>query len=233
MKKLIALFAATLLLVFGLFACKEGDPAESSQGEKSGASYASKTAAFYSDMNKSSFYFKMNFTQNGETCVFTQLTNGKTTTTLKDYEDNSKDIYDIFDGQIIHHIVVDQKLVNSTMTPNGQAFLFADYTPSMFASPDSTGDSEFNGKTYYSETFETASKAGGAIDGKNVYFFEGDKLVAVEIYESSEKTMVMEFLEYSNSLPSDIYLEAPADYSKGNIEIEVSADFSAPSEWWE
>ncbi|MBQ9848271.1 MAG: hypothetical protein IJO64_04350 [Clostridia bacterium] len=230
MKRITALIISALMLAFCLFSCNT-EGTESSGGD-SNVSYESKTSAFYGNMNKSSFWFRMNFTKKNETCVFTQVTNGKTTTTIKDYEDDSKDVYDIFDGSIIHHIRVDEKAYDSTLSASGQAFLFADYTASMFASPSSVGNDEYNGKQYYCETFDTAAAEGGAVSGKNMYFFDGDKLVAVEIYEKGEKVMVMEFIEYSNTLPNDIYLSAPDDFKKGNLAIDVSTTISV-DDWWE
>lgn len=237
MKKITALIIAALLLAFSLVACGKGETSQNSgndisQNSGGNVSYGSRTSAFYGNMDKNSFWFRMKFTKNGETCVFTQATNGKNTTTVKDFEDDKKDTYDIFDGSVIHHLHIDDKSYDSTLSSNGQDFLFAGYSSSMFASPSSKGDKEYGGKQYYCETFETASADGGSASGRDMYFFDGDRLVAVEIYENGEKTMIMEFEDYSCTLPSDIYLSAPDDFKKGNLEIDISTDISMDG-WWD
>lgn len=228
MKKTIALIVVSVLLAFSLISCGEN---ETSQSSESNVSYESRTSAFYGNMDMNSFWFRMKFTKNGETCDFTQVTNGKNTTTIKDYEDDTKDIYEIFDGSVIHHLHIDDKSYDSTLSANGQDFLFAGYTASMFSSPSVENEKEFGGKTYYCETFETASSDGGAVNGRDLYFYDGDRLVAVEIYQNGEKTMIMEFEEYSCTLPGDIYLSAPDDFKKGNLAIDISTEISM-DDWW-
>lgn len=225
MKKIISI-TLVLLFALALFACGGSDES----GEVSTIVVTSKTEKFYTDMDKNSFYFKMNFTQDGEKCVFEQATNGKNCTTRKDFDDDTKDIYDIFNGTQVDHIVVDEKLINTTVTKNGQNFLFAGYKPSSFAHPSRTENRDYNGKQLPCEVFLTSWEEGGAIDGENRYYYDGDKLVCVEIVQKGEIIMLMEFLEYGNVIPETIFAETPADYKKGNIEFEVSVDTSG---WWD
>lgn len=213
MKRFITLIIA-LLCLLSLCACNESD------GNSDDVNYPSRTAAFYGNINKNSFWFKMNFTNNGVNYVFTQATDGTVVTTIEDHADNTLDKYHIYDGNNLHKLNLNQKTYDTVIgNVKAQGFLFEGYTPDMFANPDSTAVEQFEGKAYYCETFSTVS-ASGAVSGKNKYYFDGNKLKAVEIIEGGRMIMIMRFVDYSNEIPSDVYISLPEGYKAGTLQIE-------------
>lgn len=222
MKKLIAAILFAVVLV-ALAACGSGDE---SSTDLSG--YTSRTAAFYGNMNKNSFYFKMNFTNGGTTYTFTQATDGLSVATIEDHENDANDKYQVFTGNLVHKLNFQAKTYDTLITTNGQGFLFEGYDYTMFSAPSRTSVETFEGKSYYCETFSTVSQTGGAVSGKNRYFFEGNTLKAIEIIEGNQTVMTMRFIEYSNEIPQNVYLEAPEGFTANTLEYEQSTiiDFS-------
>lgn len=215
MKRFIP-FVIALLCLVSLCSCSQnGDTSD-------GTDYPSRTAAFYGNMNSNSFWFKMNFTNNGVDYVFTQATDGAVVTTIEDYANDSLDKYQVYDGQSLHIINVSSKTYDTVIgNVKAQGFLFEGYQPEMFASPVSAAVEQFEGNAYYCETFSAVS-ASGTVSGKNKYYFEDYTLKAVEIIESGKTVMVMRFVDYSNDIPDDIYLSLPEGYKAGTLQIEGS-----------
>lgn len=217
MKRITALVVAALLLI-ALVACS-GDGEESID-----MSYPSRTAAFYGKMDVNSFWFTMDFTNNGSNCTFTQATNGRVVTTIEDFANDTYDKYHIYDKSCVHKLDLTTKVYNTLIGPHGQDFLFSGYTPSMFANPSSSSVAEFEGKSYYCESYATA---GG---GRNVYYFEGNTLKVIEIIEGGKAVMIMRINEYSNTIPENVYLSIPSDFRAGTLEYEGS-DISFNENW--
>lgn len=226
MKRITALVIAVLMLACALFACTKDDV---------DPTYPTRAAAFYGEMkgrfnNNSNFWFEMVLTQDSGSFVFKQATNGAVVTTIKDYTNDALDSYEVAEikerGAFVHSLNIAKKTYDTTIGADYQRFLFADYTTSMFSSPISTGDESYDGAVYYCETYETSSVTGGEIDGSNKYYFDGGKLIAIEIYEQGKRTMVMHFNDYGTDIPSDIYLSAPDDFGKGTIAFESVIDYT-------
>ncbi len=215
MKKTIALVLACLLLL-AFVACKDEEQVDTS--------YPSRTAAFYGNMDRNSFYFTMQFTNNGATYDFTQATNGRVVTTIEDHSDNSYDKYHIYDGNNVHKLNIASKSYDTLIGPNGQDFLFGGYTSSMFESPSSASVKAFEGEDYYCETFVTAGS------GRNNYYFDGGALKVIEIIEDGQTVMIMRIKEYSNTVPDNIYLSVPSGFKAGQLEYEAP-DVSFDSSW--
>ena len=225
MKRIIAL-TLTALFLFLLVACN-GDGGESSVDL---GNYPSRTAAFYGTMDVNSFYFTMSFTNNGETYEFTQATDGKAVTTIEDHKDDSLDKYQIYQGNTIHKLYPARKVYDTWVGGDGQGFLFDGYTASMFANPTVLQSVEFEGKKYYCESFVTQAMTAGGSAGKNNYYFDGARLAVVEIIDNGNVVMVMRINDYSNTIPSNIYLSKPSDFKAGSLEIEGS-DITYDESW--
>ena len=225
MKRIIAIFITALLLI-SLVACGEnGDTSSVPQ-----ASYPSRTSAFYANVNPNSFWFTMNFTNNGSEYAFTQATNGKTVTTIENHSDNSRDKYEIYDKNCIHKLYLASSRYDTVIGKAGQGFLFEGYNPSMFANPSTSSVKNFDGVSYHCESFVTSS-TNSASAGINNYYFEGDRLKVIEIIEGGKAVMIMRITDYSNTIPSDIYLSVPADFKATNLEFETDVSFEDMSFW--
>lgn len=224
MKKITALIIA-VFFIFALVACNGGEE------DTSATVYPSRTAAFYGNMDKSSFYFKMSFTNNGATYGFTQATNGRVVTTIEDHEDNSLDKYHIFNGDCIHKLDFSDRSYDTLITTDGQQFLFGGYEPEMFARPSLKSVEQFEGNSYYCESFSTVSQSGGAISGKNRYFFDGNTLKVIEIVENGKTVMVMRLEEYGNTLPDSLCLAPPSDFRADTLEMEQSGGINFSEVW--
>ncbi len=229
MKRITALVIAALMLVCALAACDKDnvDPL-----------YPTRAAAFYGKMSKSNdFWFEMSFTNNGVTYDFTQAKTSSSVTTISDFEGDVNDSYEIAiigqNGARVHVLNIKEKYYDTIIAANYQDFLFAGYESSMFSSPVSTGDEEFEGETYYCETYETASQEGGAVDGLNKYYFTKGRLNAVEVIESGKTVMVMRFKDYGDKIPSDIHIKIPEGFEGKTMQVESIIDFSTMSEWYE
>lgn len=218
MKKITALAIAVLLFV-ALVACS-GDEDESSFD----SSYPSRTAAFYGNMNMNSFWFTMEFNNNGTICDFTQATNGKVVTTIEDHANNTYDKYHIYDKNCVHKLDFVTKTYNTLIGPKGQDFLFEGYTASMFSKPTMSSVQQFDGKSYHCESFTTS---GG---GRNNYYFEGNELKVIEIIEGGKAVMIMKLKDYSNEIPDDILFSVPSGFKAGTLEYEGS-DISFNENW--
>ncbi len=219
MKRILAILLSLVMIVLPLASCDEGDTSH----------YNTRTAAFYGGISKDSFYFKMTFTNNGETYVFTQATNGKTVTTIEDRDGTANDTYNIVDGNAVHALDLKSKEYDTIINGKGQSFLFADYTASMFQNAKKVSNEEFEGKKYYCEVFSTSSYSDGSFSGENRYYFDGNKLKAIEIIDGGKLIMVMRMTEYSNKIPDDIYLNAPKDFTPGTLQVETEIDYN---EYW-
>ncbi len=220
MKKTVAILLSLVMLVCVFASCGDSDEHQH---------FETRTAAFYGGMAKDSFWFKMSFTNNGETYVFTQATNGKNVTTIEDHDGTERDTYQLLEGNRLHILNVSRKTYDTIVNGKGQNFLFADYNASMFNNPKKTDNEEFEGKTYYCETFSTSSYTDGAISGENKYYFDGNKLVAIEIIDGGDLIMVMRFKEYSNTIPKDVYVEIPKDFEGETLQVENEIDYN---EYW-
>ena len=221
MKRITALLIA-ILFVIAFSACAEETEQESSD---TGELYPSRTAAFYGNMDMNSFWFTMEFTNYGTTYTMTQATNGKAVTTIEDHEDNTLDQYQIYDNKSVHKLNLQRKSYDTVLGSNGQGFLFEGYTPSMFANPSSSTVQQFEGESYYCESFVTAGSA-----GRNNYYFDENRLAVIEIIEGGKTVMVMRITDYSNTIPSDVYLSIPEDFKGGNLEFE-HPDISYDDGW--
>ncbi len=219
MKKITAAVIA-LILLLSFTACKRGN------NDDGGVVYPSRTAAFYGNMGDN-FWFDMNLTTNGYSYDFKQATNWTNVTTIEDHSDNSRDKYEIYDGSVIHEVNIAEEYYDTVINVRGQEFLFDGYTPEMFANPTSTAVESFKGTSYYCETFTSASTSGGAVTGRNKYYFDGDTLVGVEIIEAGKTVMVMDFRGYGSELPANVYLAVPSNFKPRNLVYEDSGiDFS-------
>ena len=245
MLKKVILFAlsALLILSFSLFSCmdnlddgKGGKPDEhhENDGDKKDKPEKEKinTAKdFYKLVADSeTFWFKMEITSNGETYLFTQATNGKSITSILDYENDSDDRYEIIefkDGLAnVHTLDLSEKKYDTAITKNYQTFLFDGEKPENYANPSQKGDSK-NYQGYYCEKFETASESGGKVSGFNAYYFNNDRLQIIEITENGVITMTMKLLDYGKTIPDNILLSPPADFLKGKLEIDTTIDFGS------
>lgn len=215
MKRILAL----LLVLAAVFAVGcQGDGEESVDI----SAYPSRTAAFFGTMDKSSFWFSMSFTNNGETYDFAQATDGKTVTTIETHKDHSRDRYDIYNGDLqIHQLHIGNRSYDTIVGAIGQEFIFADYEADMFSNPTERKMAEFEGESCYCETFVTTKNSGGSATGFNRYYFdEKNRLVAFEWVENGKTVMTMRFVEYSNTIPEDVYLSAPSDFKRGTLQVE-------------
>lgn len=227
MKKITALVIAAIMLVFSLAACDK---------DRVDPFYPTRAAAFYGKINKSDdFWFEMQFTNDGVTYKFTQAKTKNAVTTISDYEGEGSDSYEVAiigtDGAFVHKLNLKEKKYDSLVTSNYQDFLFKDYTPSMFSTPIFEGDAEFEGQTYYCETYETTSQQGGAIDGANKYYFTKGRLNAIEILEGGKVIMIMRFTDYGDKIPSDIHVKIPDGFKGNTVQFESIIDFSEMYEW--
>ncbi len=223
MKKIISILmcAAMLLAVFA--SCSKDDEEES---------YDTRTAAFYASINKESFWYKAYITENGETYSVTQATNGVVTTTIEDHDKNSQDKYHLYDGKYIQSLNFSKKCYDTIATKNGIPFRFAEYEPSMFPAPHSTDTVNLSGISYYCETYNVVPSKVGVTSAVNNYYFDGDRLSIIEIVENGKTTLVIEFEDYSNTIPSEVYLEVPEDFSARNYIEENETDFSTIMSDW-
>ncbi len=217
MKRITAIIITVLLLV-SLVACN-GEGNTSSQPE---TVYPSRTAEFYGEMDMNSFWFTMEFTNNGSTYDFTQATDGKVVTTIEDHSNDSLDKYQLYDKKCIHKLYVNRSYYDTVVGAPGQAFLFEGYTATMFAKPSTSSVKTFEGKSYYCESFATQTMSGSSYGGKNNYYFEEDgRLAVIEITEGSKTVMVMRIKDYSNTIPSDIYLSIPSGFKAGELQYQA------------
>lgn len=227
MKRVILIAVALVILVTALVACeKEKNVYDIDK------SYDSRTAAFYGHIKDNQFFwFEMELTSNNETYKFTQATNGSNVTTITDREGTARDSYEIAvvgtNGAVIHTIHLDDRKYDTTISDNYQKFLFDSENPDMYSDPNWSGEAEFEGTTYYAETFETASSEGGTITGYNKYYYDEGRLIAVEIAEKDVVTMVMKFIEYGIEIPEDIYINTPEGFSKGTFQVESVIDYNS------
>ncbi len=221
MKRIFALLIA-LLLVVGMFACKD-------EGDDTSKPVSSKTQNFYNGVTDT-FYVELEMTEGDVTYSMIQAKRGGSVTTIKDYEDDSQDLYCIFDGSRIDYLDLDAKTVDTTLSTNGQVFLF-DNDGKRFANPTVNENAQFRGKTYRCETFPTASGANGnTVDGEDRYYFEANVLRAVEIVTDGEVTMTVMVVNYGGTIPDGVLTSVPDDYSKGNLNIDTTIDTSG---WWD
>ncbi len=225
MKRIVSILLLVTFLALALASCEKSV-------YEIDTSMSSRTAAFYNHIKQNDcFWFEMELTNLQESYKFTQATNGANVTTILDYKGDTRDSYEIActgeKSAIVHTLYIADRKYDSKITENYQKFLFEGENPETYANPTWTGDAEFDGKTYYAEQFETAPADGGGINGTNTYYFEEGRLIAVEVVEMGFTTMTMRFSEYGIELPANIYIEAPADFKKGTIEIESYIDFES------
>ncbi len=229
MKRIVLIAIAVLMVLCSFVACnKETDV------YKIDKSYDSRTSAFYGHINENQFFwFNMELTQDGETYGFIQGTNGANVTTILDYEGTARDTYEIAvknqsgTAAAIHTIHVDEQKYDTTISEKFQDFLFGGEDPKAFEKPDAMGDAEFEGVTYYSETFNVASNEGGILDGYNKYYYDEGRLIAVEIAQKDKVIMTMKFNEYGIEIPDYIFITPPTDYKKGTFQVESVIDYNS------
>lgn len=195
------------------------------------------TREFYELINRSeTFWFKMEIVSGDDRYYFTQATDGKSIASVIDYNTKSDYRYEITEFKdglaYVHTLNFIDKKYDTLVTETYQSFLFGDEDPKAFSKPSQKGDIQKKEKTFYCEKFETASSDGGAVDGFNAYYFEDGRLALVEVNEKGVLTMTMRVLDYGTEIPDDICLTPPADFAKGNIEIDTTIDFGS-LDWFE
>lgn len=222
MKKIIACSVLFLLLVVSLFACNKNS--EDSNSDSGDTDNMSRTQKFYSDI-EDTYFADMVFTKNGETYGYLQAKSGDVVTTVEDHDDDSKDTYCIYDGKRIDYIEFDKKYYDSTVTKRGERFIFDGYNASDFSKPETIKDADFNGKKYYCEKFISSSDGKNA-DSEDKYYYDGSRLVGIEIYSKGTLSVKMEIKDYGTKIPDNIIFKAPDDFSKGNLNIDTTVDAS-------
>ncbi len=220
MKKLVSLILVFSFFVVVLSACSETD------------AYATRTAKFYGEMDKKSFWYKATIIEPGESYRVTQATNGSITTTIEDHDTNSLDKYHLYDGQYIQSLNFPNKCYDTIATKSGIAFRFKDYAPHMFPKTVSSKNETYNDVSYFCETFGVSTKNDGKVDAYNKYYFDGDRLKVIEIIENEKTVLVIEFEGYSNTIPEDIYLKVPEDFKPKNFIEEEEIDYSDFEDDW-
>ncbi len=217
MKKITAFVCALLMLISVFAACAEDPIVEEI--------YTHRTSAFYMNMDPNAFWFKATIAEKSGLYTITQATDGINTTTIIDHTNNKYDCYDIFhdgtDRKYIHKLNISAKRYDTVLTSNGQRFMFEGYNYTMFANPIAQQEEQFEGETYFCETFKSSEAVGGAASGYDKYYFTGNTLVAVVT-----PSLTIRFEKYENKIPEDIYMDAPSDFKAGTITEEHSIDFS-------
>lgn len=219
MKRLSLILLSLCMLVACFSACNNGS-------DESQTAYANRTQAFYANMDPNSFWYSATVvTVGGSTYTYSQATDGVTVTTIVDRSGTANDIYEIFyngnDMKYVHKLNNSAKRYDTVITNQGHDFLFAGYNYTMFVNLVKAGEEKLGDKTYYCEYFKSTATAGGNATGYDKYYFEGDKLCAVVTPQ-----MEIHFDEYSNTIPENVYMEAPKGYQAGEIREENIIDFS-------
>ena len=217
MKKIIALVCAVFMLTSAFAACSDEPIVQEV--------YAYRTSAFYMNMDPNNFWFKATVSESNGLYTMIQATDGVNTTTIIDHTNNNYDCYDIFhngsDRKYIHKLNISAKRYDTYLTSNGQHFMFEGYNYTMFANPVAQQEEQFQGETFFCETFKSAEAVGSNTNGYDKYYFDGNTLVAVVT-----PSITIRFETYENKIPDDIYLDAPSDFKAGTITEEHSIDFS-------
>ncbi len=222
MKKLLSVFICAVMLLTVCASCSKDEE----------ESYDTRTARFYAAMDKDSFWYKAHISENNQSYTVTQATNGSVTTTIEDHDKNSADKYQIYDGYKIQSLNFPKECYDTIVTKNGVNFRFAEYKPAMFAKAASAETEAFGGVSYYCETFEVVSENKNVKTAFNKYYFDGDRLAVIQIIENDIVTLVIQFEDYSNTIPGEIYLEIPEGFSARNYIEENEMDFSdIMSDW--
>ena len=205
MKRLIAILLV-LLFALPLASC--------------GNVYTSRTARFYGEIDKSSFWFKAEIMTASDTYYYTQAVDSDSVTTIEDHDDDANDGYVIYDGKYMHQLNVKNKKYDTVKTDSGVKFLFGNNEYSDFNLPDDvTEQATFRGNTYYCESFNTIDDKGNA-KGVNKYYYDGERLVGIEWYEGNGLVTLLTMDTYSNQIPEGIYTSIPADYKAGTFTAE-------------
>lgn len=186
-----------------------------------------RTYCFYNEINKSSFFFACEITEDGETYRYAQAVTNKTVTTIEDHDDNTEDGYAICelnrssDGRhFVHSLNFNTSKYDTTVTADAVKFVFGDYEAVQFRAPDESEEEiEFNGGSYYCEIFETVDANGDEV-GLNKYYFDGMKLVGIEWIENDEVVRTMVFTEYRNEIPESVYTSVPDGFKAGTFTEE-------------
>ncbi len=219
MKKRIIIIVTAILLVALVIvvAVKCGNGKE----DLSNVTYGARTSAFFANIDQNSCWVNLVMTDaDGTSCDFTQATDGTAVTTICDYEEDKYDSYEIYVGKAVHMLNVGNKAYDTLLTEEGQGFIFADYNQSMFSMSYSYGVSTFEGEQYYCEVFSTESTPTDNPKSVNKYYFNYDRLVAVEMVENGKTVLTLKINDYSSEIPEDILLSVPDDFRKGQLIYE-------------
>ncbi len=181
-----------------------------------------RTHYFYKNIDKNSFWYQGTITKNGETYRYAQAVDSDSVTTIEDHDNNDDDGYAIYEPEKnwLHSLNFNTKKYDTTYTTDGTKFLFGNNEAVQFRAPDESIDEvEFEGKTYYCEIFETVDENGDEV-GQNKYYFEGMTLKAIEWIEDGRVVTTMRIVEYTNTIPDNVYTSIPEDFKAGNFIYE-------------
>lgn len=207
--KRILMLLLTVVLAFSLFACSKPK---------------SRTAQFYESIDKTSFWYKGEVIKGGKSYVYTQAVDSDSCTTIEDHAKDSDDGYVIYDGTHLHQLNIKARRYDTVKTADGVSFLFGENDFKDFNKPKSVFESAyFEQVSYYCEVFSVVDEKGNEI-GENKYYFDNDRLVAIQWYENGNLSATMKMTEYSNQIPEDIYTSVPSDFKAGTYTAEQVVD---------
>lgn len=207
--KRILLILLTFLFVFSLSSCSKPK---------------TRTAQFYESIDSSSFWYQGDVVKGGKTYVYTQAVDSDSCTTIEDYAKDANDGYVIYDGTHLHQLNMKTKRYDTVKTADGVGFLFGTNDFKDFNKPKSVIESAyFEQVEYYCEVFSVVDEKGNEV-GENKYYFDNDRLVAIQWYENGTLTATLKMKDYSNQIPEDIYTDIPSDFKAGTYTVEQVVD---------
>ena len=189
-----------------------------------GPNYKTRTAEFYGNIDKTSFWYTGEVTSGKTVYFYTQAVDADSCTTIENHNDDSKDGYVIYDGTYLHSLNLSSKKYDTLKTENGVDFLCGQNEYKEYNNAQMTTDAAiFDGQARYCEVFAVVDDDGNEI-GENKYYFDETRLIAIEWLENGEITATLRMQEYSNSIPEDIYVSLPEDFKAGTYTAEQVVD---------